>query len=128
MHIILKSTLKLPLLGKIKAGFPTFAEEENDLISLEEYLTDNVHSAFMIRIKNDELSTLGILKGDLAVIERRPFVNAGDIVLGMTYGHHIFLRGDLLEGKTILKYVTSEKVPTTAVQVIGILKGIIRKY
>jgi SOS-response transcriptional repressor LexA len=128
MKIILHSDHKLPFLGSIKAGFPTFVEEENDLISLEDYLTDNVHAAFMIKIKDDQLKNVGVLRGDLAVIERRPFVNVGDIVLVMINGKHRFLRGDMTQGKTVLKEIQTDNTPHFSTQVIGILKGIIRKY
>jgi SOS-response transcriptional repressor LexA len=109
-------------------GFPTFVEEENDLISLENYLTDNINASFMIKIKNDYLISIGILKGDLAVIERKQYVAGGDIVLVMMSNHHSFLRAEVQNGRTTLKSFLSNSSPTDSVQIIGIIKGIIRKY
>src|SRR4029079_5006616 len=41
---------QVPLLGNVKAGFPTGAEEDLNSMSLDEYLIDNPNSSFMLKV------------------------------------------------------------------------------
>ena len=109
-------------------SFPTFVEEENDLISLEEYLTDNIHASFMLKIKNDVLEKIAILKGDLVIVERKTQVSPGEIALGLANGHHSFFYVEKVEGKTTLRSFETDSSPEGSVQIIGVIKGVIRKY
>lgn len=120
--------IPLPYLGVVKAGFPTFEEQGNNLLSLEEYLIENIHASFMTKLQNNNLRSIGILKGDLIIVERRARVNTGEIVLVITDNHHIFLQSELYDGKIILKSFINGSIHTDEVQVVGVIKGVIRKY
>ena len=54
---------QIPLLGNVKAGFPTGAEEDLNFMSLDEYLVDKPGSSFMLRVAGDSLEGIGIKIG-----------------------------------------------------------------
>jgi len=109
-------------------GFPTFEEQGNNLLNLEDYLIENVHASFMTKMQSNTLSSISILKGDLLILEKRARVNANDIVLVMSDGHHSFLRAEMNNGHIQLRSFSNNSVQTGTVEVIGIIKGVIRKY
>lgn len=110
------------------AGFPTFEEQGNNLLNLDQYLIENVHSSFMTKMQNNNLASISILKGDLILLERRISVNADEIVLVMYDGHHIFLHAEMQDGRVILRSIPENALHSEAVEVIGVIKGVVRKY
>ncbi len=70
------------LLGFIKAGFPSPAEEETiDLMSLDEYLISNPQATFLLKVDGDSMKDAGILPGDLVLIQRNLTPRNSDIVV-----------------------------------------------
>src|SRR4030042_4067951 len=74
---------KIPFLGYVKAGFPTEAAEDLDLLSLDEYLIEKPNASFLLKVTGDSLSGIGILPEDLVVIERKSEAKDEDIVLAL---------------------------------------------
>ena len=109
-------------------GFPTFEEQGNNLLNLEDYLIENVHASFMTKMQSNSLSSISILKGDLLILEKRAHVNANDIVLVMVDGHHSFLRAEMSSGHIQLRSINTNSLHVGSVEVIGIIKAVIRKY
>ena len=74
----------IPLLGKINAGLPAFAEE-----NIEEYFPlplDYFHSnrsLFMLRVNGESMIEAGILHGDLLIVESAQTAHNGDIVVAL---------------------------------------------
>jgi SOS-response transcriptional repressor LexA len=113
------------------AGFPTFEEEEHDLISLDEYFTQNLSASFMAHIKDNHLSRIGILKGDIVVIEKTVRTHHGDVLLVTIDNTPQFFRSDSIQGKTVFRTLDTFKLvtlPEEGVQMLGVIKGLIRKY
>lgn len=109
-------------------GFPTFEETGNNLLNFEEYLIENPHASFLTKMQSNNLAPVNILKGDLVIIERCSQANAGDLVLVIEEGHHIFLRAELTHGIMTLRSVFDGALHHTTVQIMGVIKGVIRKY
>ncbi|MBU2103164.1 MAG: LexA family transcriptional regulator, partial [Candidatus Omnitrophica bacterium] len=81
---LLPSGLQKPvrLLGFIKAGFPSPAEEETvDLMSLDEYLIANPDATYLLKVDGDSMIDAGILAGDLVLVQRNLTPRHGDIVV-----------------------------------------------
>ena len=70
----------LPLLGKIAAGKPIEAIPGEDEINLVDFFGRN---NFAIRVQGDSMIDIGILDGDIAIIEFRETANDGDIVVAL---------------------------------------------
>lgn len=79
----LKPTSKffgLPLLGTIKAGYPTAEEGYLKRMLLHDYLIDNPKTSYLLQISQGGLPAAGIHAGDVVIIDKSRQPEAGDIV------------------------------------------------
>ncbi len=58
-------------------------------MSLDEYLVENKEATFMFRAKSDSLKDVGILRGDLLIVDRSKEPKPHDIVIAVSYGSFI---------------------------------------
>lgn len=73
------SVTRIPILGRISAGLPLYAEEH-----IEGYtVTDLNHGAeyYALRVHGDSMNAAGINEGDLVVVRRQEEVEDGDIAI-----------------------------------------------
>ncbi len=74
--------VSLPLIGEIRAGTPTLAQE-----NIEEYrdvAKSDIHGrtdAFLLRVRGDSMSKTGLKTGDIVIVAPQPVPNNGDIVV-----------------------------------------------
>jgi repressor LexA len=121
----------LPLLGFVKAGFPAAADEDLDFLSLEDYLVARPESSFLLKVKSDSLTGIGILPGDLVVIEKRTQASTGDVVLARIDGEWALKILQRKKGEAVL--VSANPIyppfyPREELQIFGVVKGVARKY
>ena len=131
---------EIPLLGLVEAGFPTLAEEALlDTMNIDDYLISNKDSSYLLEVKGDSMIDAGIQEGDLVIAERINLpgvgltraVKDGDIVIA------------LVDGGSTLKYYRERKgqiylepankkyqpiYPESQLEIMAIVKGVIRKY
>lgn len=69
------SRKKLPLLGEIAAGIPTYAQEEIEYYSPQ----DDGGADFCLRVHGDSMTGVGIKDGDIVFIKKQETVDDGDI-------------------------------------------------
>ncbi len=69
-------TKKIPLLGKIAAGEPIFAEEDHE--SFVE-AGANLHADFCLKVQGDSMINARINDGDVVFIRKQPMVENGEI-------------------------------------------------
>ncbi len=75
----------LRLLGNIRAGFASPAEEElADTITVGEHLIRHKESSYLLKVEGDSMRDAGIIEGDMVIFERRADAKAGDIVVALT--------------------------------------------
>lgn len=120
-----------PLLGSVKAGFPTGAEEDLNFMSLDEYLVDNPNASFMLRVAGDSLEGIGIFKGDIVILEKAKEANRGEIVLALIDGEWTLKIIERIEGKTVLRSANPKYpdfYPHLSLEIFGIVRSVIRKY
>ena len=73
---------RLPLVGQIAAGGPLLAEENvEDEIGVPEPLSTGAD--FLLRVKGDSMIEVGILDGDIVVVQRREDARNGEIVVAL---------------------------------------------
>lgn len=121
----------LPLLGRVRAGFASPAEEDTaDVISLDEYLLRDKEASYLLEVVGDSMEGAGILAGDLVVFERTAGYKPGDIVIALTEdGYTIkYLRRE--RGKYFLEAAHHNYPPMYPKEgeVIGVVTGSFRKY
>lgn len=120
-----------PLLGNVKAGFPTGAEEDLNFMSLDEYLVDNPSSSFMLKVAGDSLEGIGIFKGDIVILEKAKEASRGEIVLALIDGEWTLKIIEKVNGKTVLRSANPKYpdfYPHLSLEIFGIVKSVIRKY
>lgn len=122
---------QVPLLGNVKAGFPTGAEEDLNFMSLDEYLIDNPNSSFMLKVAGDSLEGIGIFKDDLVVLEKAKDAARGEIVLALIDGEWTLKIIERIDGKTVLKSANPKYpdfYPHLSLEIFGIVRSVVRKY
>ncbi len=73
----------VPLLGRVAAGEPILAvENQEDVFPLPASFTGE-GEFFMLRVRGDSMVEAGILDGDLVVVRRQPSADNGDIVVAL---------------------------------------------
>lgn len=121
----------LPLVGQVKAGFPTISDEENNFLSIDDYLIDNPAASFMVKVDGDSLSGLGIMPGDLAIIEKRTDAKNGEIILARIDREWTMKILKKEQGKVYLESANSKYPrfsPHEELEIMGVITGVIRKY
>ena len=119
------------ILGNIKAGFPTGAEEELNFLSLDEYLIDKPNSSFLLKVSGDSMEGVGIFDGDMVVIEKTAQARSGNIVLALIDNEWTLKILDKQKGKRILRAANPnypEFIPTEELKIFGTVKSVMRKY
>lgn len=127
-----KSFGEIPMLGLVKAGFPSPGEEVlNDSLNLEDLLVDKKELTYMLEVDGDSMIDAHIEKGDMVLVERTNNAKVGDIVIAE------------VDGEFTMKYYrkTGDKVwlepanknykpiyPKYDLQINAIVKAVIRKY
>lgn len=84
-----KSKLKaneysVPVLGQVAAGAPIFASENFEkFISFSTDKKYDAENLFALNVKGESMKEIGILNGDIVVVEKREYADNGEIVVAM---------------------------------------------
>lgn len=126
-------TRDLPILGKIAAGTPIEAiQQERDRIPVPETLL-GAGEHFVLEIQGDSMVGAGILDGDFVVIRRTSAANSGEIVVALVNGEEATLKRLRKKGASIALEAANPAYETRIfgpdqVAVQGKLVGLIRRY
>jgi repressor LexA len=125
-----RNVVEVPLLGVVAAGKPIFAEE--NFSGSVPVPADFVRAApcFALTVRGDSMKDVGILHGDIAVIEKRQSADNGEIVVAMI-DDAVTLKRFFRENnrvKLVAENPAYSPIYTQDVKILGRLKGIIRKY
>ena len=125
-----RSVVEVPLLGVVAAGKPIFAEE--NFSGSVPVPSDFVRTApcFALTVRGDSMKDVGILHGDIAVIEKRQSADNGEIVVAMI-DDAVTLKRFFRENnrvKLVAENPAYSPIYTQDVKILGRLKGILRKY
>jgi len=127
-----KQGFSLPVVGEIRAGFPSPAEEElRDLLSLDEYLVTRPESSFLLRVTGDSMTGEGIKPGDLVVVERGREPRNGDVIVAEVDGEWTMKYFTLTGRSVVLTSANPDYppiVPKEALHIGGVITAVIRKY
>lgn len=120
------------LLGSIRAGFPSPAEEELlDTLSLDEFLVERPDATFMLKVSGDSMIDAGILPGDIVLVEKGRTPKNNDIVIAQVDGEWT-MKYFIKRGKEICLEAANKKYPTIhplrSLEIGGIVRTVIRKF
>ena len=127
-----RATVHAPILGDIAAGTPLMAIENIEgYIELDKKLFQE-SSLFILRINGDSMRDVGILDGDLAVIQEQQVVESGQIAAIIIDGEATLKRLQKFTNKLVLHAENKNfkdiiVTPDQDIQISGKMVGLIRK-
>jgi repressor LexA len=71
----------VPIVGKVTAGLPVLAFEEDQ--GRLPYRVDDTRGHFALRVRGDSMTGAGILDGDYVVVRRQPSAESGEVVVAL---------------------------------------------
>lgn len=122
----------LPLVGRIAAGLPIEAIEEQEEISIPSDLVGS-GDHYALKIAGDSMQEAGILDGDFVLIRRTSQAEEGEIVVALIDDENATLKYFHKENGTVcLKPAnhsyTPQYYPVARVRIQGVLAGLLRRY
>lgn len=122
----------IPMLGSVKAGFPSDVEELRDTINIDEYLIAKKDNSYMLTVDGDSMIDAHIADGDMVLVEKTNTAKDGDIVVAN------------IDGEFTMKYFRKDKnnmvwlepanknfkpmYPKMYLNITAVVKAVIRKY
>ena len=121
-----------PLLGSVKAGFPSAVDEITDSLNIEDYLIPKKSSdTYLVEVDGQSMIDAHIADGDIVIAERTNTAKDGDIVIAQIDGEFTMKYLRKQGTKTWLEPANKDfkpMYPTHDLTIIAIIKGVIRKY
>ncbi len=132
-QMIANDTRELPILGRIAAGTPIEAiQQERDRLQVPETIL-GAGEHYVLEVNGDSMIDAGILDGDYVVIRKTDHAATGEIVVALVDGETATLKRLRRKGASVALEAANEKYQTQIynpdqVQVQGKLVGLIRRY
>ena len=130
---IKKSPNKIPVLGKIAAGTPIEAiQNEVSKVTIPEELSKNGEH-FGLKISGDSMIEAGINDGDTVIVKRTNTANNGQIIVALIDDHEAMLKRIRKKGKVIALESANKRYETKIfgpdrVKVQGVLVSLYRNF
>ena len=126
-----RSSVKLPLAGRIAAGMPVEAAESNETISLHDVVGNR--DVFALEVRGESMRDEHIINGDYVLVERTRTARQGEIVVALVHGTETTLKRFFNEGNLVRLQPSNTEmepiyVPAAQVAIQGRVLGILRKY
>ncbi len=124
------SVVELPLLGVVAAGKPILAEGNGTDTILVPANFARGDNCFALKVRGDSMKNAGILDGDIAIIEKKPTAENGEIVVALIDESATLKRFYRENNRIKLAPENPDYTPIYSqdVKILGCLKGIMRKY
>ena len=123
------SKTSLPLAGRIAAGSPLMAVEQQDQVDFSNLFgSDN---QFCLKVTGSSMIEAQIADGDYVVVRKQKTCRDGDIVVALVNGEEATLKRFYKEAHRVrLEPANSSMQPiyATDVQIVGVVTGVIRRY
>ena len=122
---------RLPLAGRIAAGYPVEAMETEESISLHDVVGNR--DVFALEVRGDSMRDEHIISGDYVLVERTRTARQGEIVVALVRGSETTLKRFYSEGSQVRLQPSNIEmgpilVKATDVAIQGRVLGVLRKY
>ncbi len=122
----------LPLLGRIAAGYPIEAIEDEEALDLEELFGSRAET-FVLRVSGDSMVDDHIRDGDYVVVEKRSRVRDGETVVALLDDGEATLKRFYREGKQVRLQPANAQfspfyVDPGRLDIQGVVVGVIRRF
>ncbi len=126
-----KSFGEVPVLGLVKAGFPSDVDEQPDTMNLEDYLIAKKESTYMLEVDGDSMIDAHIADGDMVLVERTDKARDGQIVIAQVDGEFT-MKYFRQKGSEVWLEPANKNFkpiyPKHDLKITAIVKAVIRKY
>ena len=125
-----KKIVPLPLVGQVRAGAPSLAEEcVEDVYTFAADFVGN-DDCFMLSVKGDSMKNAGILEGDLIIVRQQDTAENGEIIVALLDDEATVKRYYREEHAIRLQPETEDYDPiyTKNCHILGKVIGLWRKY
>lgn len=127
-----ENIVSVPMLGFVTAGFPATVEEElTDTVNLDDFLIKNKPLTYMLEVDGDSMIDAHIEKGDMVLVEKTSQAKDGQIVIAEVDGEFT-MKYFREEGNKVWLQPANKNYkpiyPTQSLNVIAVLKAVVRKY
>ncbi len=127
--------VNVPLVGRIAAGKPVWAEENmEDVLCLDASLTGPHPGVFALRVTGESMVGKGILDGDYVLVKPQKTAESGRIVVALVDGEAtvktLRVRPDavvLQPENPAMQPIEIQKDDTTSVDILGVVISVFRK-
>lgn len=127
------SAFTVPLIGRIAAGLPISAiQEENGHVNAPDGLSEG-DEHFALEVQGDSMIEAGILEGDIVICRRTDTASTGDIVVALIDSEEATLKRLRRKGASVALEAANPAYETRIfgpdrVQVQGRLVALVRRY
>ncbi len=127
-----KAFSEIPMLGLVKAGFPSSSEEElQDTLSLDDFLIEKKESTYMLEVDGDSMIDAHIKKGDMVIVEKTDRAKNGQIVIAEVDGEFT-IKYFKKDGDKVWLEPANKNFkpiyPTRELKITAVVKAVVRKY
>lgn len=126
---------EVPMLGSVKAGFPSATEElVEETINLNDFLIQKRDKTYMIEVDGDSMIDAHIADGDMVIAERAITAKDGQIVIANVDGEFTmkYFRQDAKNPNRVWLEPANKNFdniyPENGMEIVAIIKGVVRKY
>jgi len=122
---------RLPLMGRIAAGMPVEAMENEESVSLHDVVGNR--DVFALEVRGDSMRDEHIISGDYVLVERTRTARQGEIVVALVRGSETTLKRFYSEGSQVRLQPSNIEmgpimVKAADVAIQGRVLGVLRKY
>jgi repressor LexA len=123
-------SIPLPLVGRVSAGTPIFADEHvEEHVQVPRQLVGDVRGCFLLRVRGDSMTGAGIMSGDIVIVRRQAVAAPGEIVVALLGEEATVKTLALDEGTPQLMPANPAYQPIRdEFQIVGRVVGLIRAY
>jgi repressor LexA len=125
--------VEIPLVGRVAAGAPVFAEENiEDIITIDSSIA-RPGKLFALRVRGDSMKNAGLLDGDIAIVRQQSHADSGDIVVALL-GEEATVKKYVLQGNEVALRPENESYEPIVIKertqfsLIGKVVGSLRRY
>ena len=126
--------VEVPIVGRVSAGLPIFAEENIEGTLIVDYLlVKNPDQVFALRVKGTSMVNAGILDGDFVLVRQQPIAEQGEMVVVLIEDEATVKRFYKDKDKIKLQPENDTMEPIIVdpkennIRIIGKIEGVIRK-
>lgn len=135
-HLVPTSVFsEVPILGSVKAGFPAATEEMiEETINLNDFLIQKRDKTYMVEVDGDSMIDAHIADGDMVIAERATTARDGQIVIANVDGEFTmkYFRCDPRNPQKVWLEPANKNFsniyPEHGMEIVAVIKGVIRKY